>query len=158
MHIKLVRMLVDNMQISWQCKRARKKQQQQHFVVSAFAALTGFGTFFHILTSAAQPVLINSVMTSIGVSAPNTAEFTCPSTAVYFIHYRLFASQRNESQPCFLKLVIGRFDIAEVSFVKADCTWLHSQNSLWYAAGILALSNVKCSKYTWTNTVCVRLN
>ena len=81
-------------------------------MILAYAALSAIGTTFGFPPpSASDPISFNEFITQIGVTTSGVvAEFMCPSTAVYFVHYRLFVVQSAIGSPCLLSLEVGAFN------------------------------------------------
>ena len=90
-----------------------------YFVVAAYAALTAIGTqsqWFRLF----QPVEFISIITEVGVTTNGTiAEFVCPSTALYFVHYRLRAYANGPECSMHLLSSGSSFFGIPVSFVKS---------------------------------------
>ena len=91
------------------------------FVISAFAAFVLAGTESQTLFGNRPVLRFDDVFAQVG-SADNNFVFRCPSTAFYFVHYRLIARMGNfNSLPCVLELAITLSEpIAVRSFVIID--------------------------------------
>ena len=86
------------------------------FVIAAYAAVTAIGTASQTFQPN-QPVEFEMVITEVGVVTNTTAVFTCPSTAFYFVHYRLLIENGNVDA-CIFRLTVGH-DELPVSSVHA---------------------------------------
>ena len=88
-------------------------------MIAAYAALTAIGTPVQAFQAFGQPVVFVNITTEVGVTTTGTiAEFVCPSTALYFVYYRLRAF--SIVGVCFIDLIVpGSATGIPVSFVKA---------------------------------------
>ena len=78
-------------------------------IIVAYAAVTAIGTASQTFQPN-QPVEFEMVITEVGVVTNTTAVFTCPSTAFYFVHYRLLIENGNVDA-CIFRLTVGQDEL-----------------------------------------------
>ena len=84
-------------------------------LVAARAILSASNTSLQT-PDAGDLIAFNDVITEIGATTGFTGStFTCPSTAFYFLHYRLLVSATSTAAQCRVDLVVGDV-IRQVSF------------------------------------------
>ena len=101
-----------------QCSFDEKKCS---FVISVYVAAAATNTRFQDVPSAEELVVLNFFRTQVGVTTNRSAVITCPTTALYFVRYRLATRALPEpSEPCTLNFFVPGFPAGiPVSFVNA---------------------------------------
>ena len=83
--------------------------------VAAFAGVSAFNTEEQ-LPNAGGLIEFDDIVTDIGTTTSfNGTTFTCPSTALYFIRYRVPATATTSAAQCRVDLVVGDVTL-EVKF------------------------------------------
>ena len=77
------------------------------WVVVAFATVSAFNTSTQ-LPNAGDVIEFNDIAEEFGATTSFTGStFTCPSTAFYFLHYRLLVSATSTAAQCRVDLIVG---------------------------------------------------
>ena len=85
------------------------------FLLVAFAGVSAFNTEEQ-LPNAGDLIEFDDIVTDIGTTTSfNGTTFTCPSTALYFIRYRVPVAATNSAAQCRVDLVVGDVTL-EVKF------------------------------------------
>ena len=94
-----------------------------HLVIAAFAAINALGTPSQVLSPSGTTVMFSNISTVIGVMPANDAVFVCPSTAFYFVHYKLRAQRAEQvtTLSCIISLLAGSDEIQVSSFKSCFC-------------------------------------
>ena len=75
--------------------------------VSAVAVLSAFKTDEQS-PGVGELIAFNDVVTQVGATTSFTGTtFTCPSTSIYFVHYRLIVKATTATEHCRVELVVG---------------------------------------------------
>ena len=75
--------------------------------VVAFATVSAFNTSTQ-LPNAGDVIEFNDIAEEFGATTSFTGStFTCPSTAFYFLHYRLLVSATSTAAQCRVDLIVG---------------------------------------------------
>ena len=75
--------------------------------VSAVAVLSAFKTDEQS-PGVGELIEFNDVVTQVGATTNFTGTtFTCPSTSIYFVHYRLIVKATADTEECRVELVVG---------------------------------------------------
>ena len=109
------------------------KAKQFHLVIAAFAAINALGTPSQVLSPSGTTVMFSNISTVIGVMPANDAVFVCPSTAFYFVHYKLRAQRPEQvtTVSCIISLLAGSDEIQVSSFKSCFCR-RYLKNDLCY--------------------------
>ena len=86
-------------------------------MIAAFVAFTAIGAEFQAFDPF-EPVEFNSSLIQVGLVNASLDVFTCPSTALYFVHYRILVVNGDE-ETCIFSLVVGQ-DATPVSYVNSS--------------------------------------
>ena len=81
-------------------------------VIAAFGAVNAIGTASQLLSAVGTRVVFSNVTTFVGVK-PRYGMFSCLTTALYFVHYRLLAKRQDQStsEACVISLSVGSNEI-----------------------------------------------
>ena len=75
--------------------------------VSAVAVLSAFKTDEQS-PGVGELIEFNDVVIQVGATTNFTGTtFTCPSTSIYFVHYRLIVKATSDTEECRVELVVG---------------------------------------------------
>ena len=97
---------------------AQHKTRNCIISIAAFAAVSALGNIEQVLDSPGELVVLASVTAIEGVDLTAGEGFPCPSSAFYFVHYRLKVRRNdpNSATSCVMSLFVGSNEI-EVSFL-----------------------------------------
>ena len=85
------------------------------YVISAFVAVRALRTSGIQALDTSSAVVVFDQVLDLGVMITFTSRLVCPSSAFYFVHYRLLVRPLDASQSCFIGVQAGGFE-APLSF------------------------------------------
>ena len=91
-------------------------------VITAFGVVNAIGTASQLLSAVGTRVVFSNVTTFVGVK-PRYGMFSCLTTALYFVHYRLLAKRQDQStsEACVILLSVGSDEIKVSSSPGCGC-------------------------------------